>query len=179
MVNYINFRNSIFNCWNNAIHRFVDLSGRTSRYEFWAFNSVSLVIFLLSVLLGWILDEPKLVLNIFALYFLLPATSASVRRLHDLGMSGWWAFPAVGLTLAMLICWNFEISYYNTFLIFFALVYGSFLYWVLSSSGNPRFNKYGFEVKESAVYNLDSRAFICFMSAFLLGLWVIFLFYIW
>ena len=172
-------KKSIFTCWSAAIHRFFELKGRTSRYEFWAFNSVSLVIFLLSVLVGWLLDEPKMVLNIFAVYFLLPAISISVRRLHDLGMSGWWTAPAAILTIALLICWDLEIPYSNNLLPFFALTYGTFLYWVLSCNGEPRFNKYGFEVKEPAVYNLDSRAFICFMGTFLLGLWAIFFSYIW
>ena len=170
---------SIFTCWDAAIHRIFDLKGRTSRYEFWAFNSVSLVIFLFCVWAGWILDEPKMVLDIFALYFLLPATSAGVRRLHDLGMSGWWIAPMVILVPALLICWNFEIHDYNGFLVFGTLVYGSFLYWILSSTGEPHFNKYGFEVKEATVYNLDSRAFICFMTTFLFGLWAIFLTFIW
>lgn len=172
-------KKSIFDCWSMALHQFFDFKGRTSRYEFWAFNSVSVVIFLLSVLMGWLLDEPKMVLNIFAVYFLLPATSAGVRRLHDIGLSGWWTFPAVIAVLATLACWDFDIFKYNIFVVFFTLVYLTFLYWIFSCRGDAVFNKYGFKVNEAAVYDLDSRAFICFMTTFLLGLWAIFITYIW
>ena len=155
------------------------LKGRTSRYEFWAFQSVSLVIFLLSVLCGQFFEEPKIVVDIFALYFLFPATSVSVRRLHDLDMSGWWCAPTVILSLVLLVLWNLGYTFNFNALLFAALAYTSFLYWILCGRGIVAENKYGPMIEEHEESNLDSRAFMCFMFAFMIGLWVIFLTRIW
>lgn len=170
---------SIFVCWNDALKQMFALKGRTSRYEFWAFQSVSLVIFLLSVLCGQFFEESKIVVDIFALYFLFPATSVSVRRLHDLDMSGWWCDPAVILSLVLLVLWNLGYTCHFNALLFAALAYTSFLYWILCGRGEAAENKYGPMIEEHEESNLDSRAFMCFMFAFMIGLWVIFLTRIW
>ena len=75
---------TIFDCWNEAIRRFFDVKGRTTRYEFWAFQTVSLFIFILASLVGLVFGYYKIIFELFALYFLAPATTVSVRRLHDL-----------------------------------------------------------------------------------------------
>lgn len=170
---------SIFACWNDALRQMTTFKGRTSRYEFWAFQSVSLVIFLLSVFCGQMFGEPKIIINIFALYFLLPATSAAVRRLHDLGMSGWWWLPALLLLITLLVLWNLGNFAVLPFLLFAALIYCTFVYWVLCGRGQITENKYGNVIAESKGSNLDSRAFMCFIFAFLIGLWAIFLTHIW
>ena len=170
---------SIFSCWNDAIRQMTVFKGRTSRYEFWAFQSVSLVIFLLSAFCGQMFGEPKIIVDIFALYFLLPATSASVRRLHDLGMSGFWCLPALLLMLALLIMWNLGITAGQILLLLATLSYCTFLYWILCGRGLTVENKYGAVITEAQESNLDSRAFMCFIFAFIIGLWAIFLTHIW
>ena len=170
---------SIFVCWNDAIKQMFAYKERTSRYEFWAFQSVSLVIFLLLVLCGQFFEEAKIVVDIFALYFLLPATSICVRRLHDLGMSGWWCLPAILLSLLLLVLWNFGYSFNLSPLLFATSIYSTFLYWILCGRGMAADNKYGVKIDEPAESNLDSRAFMCFMFAFIIGLWVIFITHIW
>ncbi|MBR1825048.1 MAG: DUF805 domain-containing protein [Alphaproteobacteria bacterium] len=168
---------SMFKCWTEALTRMFDITGRTSRYEFWAFQSISLVIFLLLALIGYFLSEPKMVLDIFAVYFLFPAASSSTRRMHDISMSGWWTVPAVVLALTTLICWNLGV-HNMVLLLFFTLVYVSVLCDFWCRIGDDADNAYGAKVRESEYRNLESRAFISFMTAFIIGLWVIFAAYL-
>ena len=164
---------SIFDCWNEALRRFFDVNGRTTRYEFWAFQTVSLFIFLLAALVGFMFNAYRVVFEIFALYFLAPATTVSIRRLHDLGQSGWWALPIAGCGLLLLL--NSEFAFINDImLVFITLSYMSYLYWLLSAEGDDSENAYGSKVQEPEIYNQDSRVFITFMIVFLIGLWLTF-----
>lgn len=168
---------NMLSSWEDALKRMNVYKGRTSRYDFWAFQSVSLVIFLLLALIGYFLAEPKMVLDIFAVYFLLPAASSGVRRLHDISMSGKWIIPSIILALATLICWNLNID--NMILLLFAtLVYVSYLFGLWVRRGDMADNQYGTKVEEAEIYNLDSRAFISFMSTFITGLWAIYIVYL-
>ena len=165
---------TIFDCWTDAIKRFFDINGRTTRYEFWAFQTVSLFIFILAALIGFCFGLYKIVFEIYALYFLAPATTISIRRLHDMGLSGKWAVPALVLAIIMLISW--EIGTDFTFLpLFLLLCYISYLYSMLSDNGDREDNIYGKKVVEPEIYNQDSRVFIIFMALFLSALWIIFL----
>lgn len=168
---------SLFGCWADALTRMLEFSGRTTRYEFWAFQSVSLVIFLLMALVGYFLSQPKMVLDIFAVYFLMPAASSCTRRLHDISMSRFWALPAVILALTTLICWNFGV-HNMVLLLFLTLVYMSYLFGILRQEGDEIDNKYGPARHESERYYLESRAFISFMTTFEIGLWVIYAAYL-
>ena len=164
---------SIFDCWSEALRRFFDINGRTTRYEFWAFQTVSLFIFLLATLVGFIFNAYHIVFEIFALYFLAPATTVSIRRLHDLGQSGWWASPIAGCGLLLLL--NSEFGILNSIMtVFITLSYMSYLYWLLSTEGDDGENTYGPKVREPEIYNQDSRVFITFMIVFLVGLWLTF-----
>lgn len=165
---------TIFDCWNEAIRRFFDVKGRTTRYEFWAFQTVSLFIFILASLVGLVFGYYKIIFELFALYFLAPATTVSVRRLHDLGLSGKWAVPAVVFALAMLLCWELN-SNLVIIALFLLLCYISYLYYVLSFAAEEGDNIYGKKVTEPEIYNQDSKVFVMFMAAFLSVLWIIFL----
>ena len=168
---------SMLKCWAYALTHLTDFNGRTTRYEFWVFQSVSLVIFLLLALIGYFLSEPKMVIDIFAVYFLLPAASSASRRLHDISMSGWWTAPVVTLALATLICWNLGVR--NMILLLFAtLVYGTYLLNLLRQNSDDFDNKYGPVILENKKYDLESRSFISFMITFIIGLWVIFAAYL-
>ena len=72
---------------------YADFSGRASRTVFWQYVLVYAVI---NVLL-WVLGL-RLIGNLLSLALLLPSLGVSVRRLHDIGKSGW-------LVLLPLIPW--------------------------------------------------------------------------
>ena len=83
-------------------NKYAQFAGRASRSEFWYF---ALFYFILSFILGAIdtfVINPMLggttlesaqggiLLLLVALGLLIPIISLSIRRLHDIGKSGWW-----------------------------------------------------------------------------------------
>ena len=74
------------------------LSGRSSRSEYWWFVLGGNLAFMLSVILAGAIHSIFMILPIL----LMPAAiTLVVRRLHDVGKSGWWWFisfvPLVGV----------------------------------------------------------------------------------
>src|SRR5687767_8386828 len=99
----------------NAMRRYFEFGGRTSRAQFWLFILVYIIIMIVAVIIdNFVLGAqdgqgiPILVL-IVALVHLIPSLSAGVRRLHDTDRSGWWWFinfvPIIGpVWLIVLYC---------------------------------------------------------------------------
>lgn len=87
---------------------YCNFSGRASRSEFWWF-------YLFCIVIGWVINlvfmssetANYIVSGVFSLALLLPNLGLAVRRLHDIGKSGWWLFlafiPVVGIII--LIVW--------------------------------------------------------------------------
>jgi len=77
--------------------KYVDFEGRASRKEFWTFILANIVI---SVFLGNFLPYLG---SLFSLAIIVPTIAVSVRRLHDVGQSGWLLLvgliPLVGLII--------------------------------------------------------------------------------
>lgn len=77
--------------------KYVDFDGRANRKEFWTFVLVNLVI---SAILANILPYLG---SLFSLAIIVPSLAVSVRRLHDVGQSGWLLLvgliPLVGLII--------------------------------------------------------------------------------
>ena len=83
-----------------GFQKFLDFDGRAGRAEFWLW-----VLFLtLARIIFYILDPASLsggpVSMVFSIVTFLPSLAVSVRRIHDVGKSGWWLFcfgvPLVG-----------------------------------------------------------------------------------
>jgi len=78
-----------------VIKHYIDLNGRTDRAAFWQYVLVYLAIALLLWLLGL-----RFLANFVGLILFLPTLSIWVRRLHDVGRSGWLVLvPAVPIFL--------------------------------------------------------------------------------
>lgn len=80
---------------------YVNFNGRARRAEYWQFTLVNIVI---SILLG-VIDRaiglaPLGIGQLFGLAILLPGLAVAVRRLHDIGKSGWYyllvLLPVIG-----------------------------------------------------------------------------------
>ena len=83
-----------------GFNKYITLSGRATRAEFWYFM-LAIYIVVYSIL-GFAQDETTylilvIIISIISTLILVPIT---VRRLHDLGKSGWWwwmpLYPIVG-----------------------------------------------------------------------------------
>ncbi|MBR3492850.1 MAG: DUF805 domain-containing protein, partial [Bacteroidales bacterium] len=73
----------------SVFSKYATFSGRARRSEFWYFYLFYiLVAFGLSFLSIWI-SFAKYLYTLFGLGVFLPYTAVTVRRLHDIGKSGW------------------------------------------------------------------------------------------
>ena len=97
---------------------YVRFSGRARRREYWSFVVVALIGFAVVGGLGFVVgtalgfdeaEEPTvsaLAISVFWLYLLLPSMAVLFRRLHDIGLSGWFwllAFVPMFGTLIILV----------------------------------------------------------------------------
>jgi uncharacterized membrane protein YhaH (DUF805 family) len=84
----------------NALKKYAEFTGRTTRKEFWMF-----ILFYLLIYIGMVIVDSVLGTMIFTLVYALgmfvPSISISARRLHDTGRTGWWQLigliPLIGL----------------------------------------------------------------------------------
>lgn len=76
--------------------KYVEFTGRARRKEFWIFTLVNFVISVLLTVIGL-----EFIGTLFGLAILLPGIAVGVRRLHDIGKTGWWLLigfiPLIGL----------------------------------------------------------------------------------
>lgn len=85
---------------NTCFDKYSTLSGKASRSEFWWFTLFVWATLFLIVLALPCLFAPStvtLVVCFWVLISIIPLVAVSVRRLHDIGKSGWWLLKlAVG-----------------------------------------------------------------------------------
>ena len=98
----MNFIQSISTC----MRKYVTFSGRATRSEFWWFYLFTVLVNFAASFVGNLIFMSTY--NIFFIYLstitslilLLPSLAVAVRRLHDVGRSGWWiliAFTVIGI----------------------------------------------------------------------------------
>ena len=97
-----------------CLQHYADFTGRARRSEYWYFVLFN---FIVSILIGLSLGVIAGLLNVPALVYLaylwslavfIPSLAVSVRRLHDIGRSGWWLLlsliPLVGSIILIIWC---------------------------------------------------------------------------
>ena len=99
----------------NCFKQYAITDGRARRREFWILAIVMTVLLAITHFIdgktGYTIGNSGagyLSLAVFAVFF-LPALSVTIRRLHDIGRSGWWllagVIPIIGwLILFIFIC---------------------------------------------------------------------------
>lgn len=96
-------------------NRYADFDGRASRQEFWMFNLFYLLfviaISLLIIPFGNSETGSNIIFGIIVVYSLglaIPIWAVTVRRLHDIGLSGWWSLlsfiPYLGTVVLLIMC---------------------------------------------------------------------------
>lgn len=88
---------SIFDYFKETLtENYTNFEGRARRKEYWSFQLVSFIISLvLSGILMAINPELSMIANIYSLAVLVPSLGIAVRRLHDVGKSGWFLLIAL------------------------------------------------------------------------------------
>lgn len=84
--------------WKNCLKKYADFSGRSRRSEYWYFTLVNfIIIFLIALISGFTtLTSPllstilEILMFLYVIGIIIPAIAVTIRRLHDIGKSGWW-----------------------------------------------------------------------------------------
>lgn len=91
-----------------CLHQYADFNGRARRKEYWLFCLFNFIFAFIAGLLD-VLIGITIVTPLYTLFVLVPGISVTVRRLHDVGKSGWFYFisiiPIIGaIWLFVLLC---------------------------------------------------------------------------
>lgn len=102
------------NWYLKCLKQYADFSGRARRKEYWLF---ALFNFIIGFVIGFIdgalgtsipvagIGLIGLFATIYGLAVFIPGLAVAVRRLHDIGKSGWWYFivliPIVGFIILL------------------------------------------------------------------------------
>ncbi|MBN2837412.1 MAG: DUF805 domain-containing protein [Fusobacteriaceae bacterium] len=65
------------------LQKYFEINGRSRRKEFWLFS-------LLSAIVAGVLGQIPLIGAIVSLAFIIPGWTVGIRRMHDVGKSGWF-----------------------------------------------------------------------------------------
>lgn len=89
-----------------VLKKYADFSGRARRKEYWMFVLFNMIFLFVAMVFDSILGtnlggfEYGLFYTLYSLGVLIPSLAVAVRRLHDIGKSGWWLFislvPLIG-----------------------------------------------------------------------------------
>lgn len=80
-----------------VLRQYADFDGRARRTEYWMFTLINLLISLSLSALQYLLDVSLfgIISSIYSIAVLIPTIAVAIRRLHDIGKSGWFLLLAV------------------------------------------------------------------------------------
>ncbi len=78
------------NYYLTVLKKYAVFKGRATRAEYWYFSLFNIIIaVLISIISSIIKNNFNLLLILYILLTLIPSIAVSIRRLHDIGKSGW------------------------------------------------------------------------------------------
>ncbi len=99
------------NWYFKVLKQYADFNGRARRKEYWMFALISAIVSygIAGIAIATGIESLTFVSGAYSLAVLLPGLGVSVRRLHDVGKSGWFFLiilvPVIGaLWLLVLMC---------------------------------------------------------------------------
>jgi uncharacterized membrane protein YhaH (DUF805 family) len=104
------------NAYTTVMRRYFEISGRSSRSEYWLFVLVYLILAIIAkvidtAVLGISIESTGIVGGLVTLVHFIPSITVGIRRLHDTDRSGWWLLialiPLIGIIwLIVLFCFS-------------------------------------------------------------------------
>ena len=98
-----------------VLKQYVDFNGRARRKEYWMFVLISAIVSygIAGIAIATGIESLKFLSGAYSLAVFLPGLGVSVRRLHDVGKSGWFLLivlvPLIGaIWLLVLMCTDGE-----------------------------------------------------------------------
>jgi uncharacterized membrane protein YhaH (DUF805 family) len=103
----------------DALMRYFNFSGRTGRAQYWIYQLVIVLLFSAAIAFEYKMTgklphkgEVSPLLIFLTLFHAIPSITVTVRRLHDIGKSGWWYLlnfiPLGGLFVLVWTCFGSE-----------------------------------------------------------------------
>ena len=89
------------NFYLKVLQNYATFNGRARRSEYWYFFLFNVIISIAVSIIGGMLEMAFLG-NIYSLAVLIPSIAVGVRRMHDVGKSGWFLLiPIYNIILAV------------------------------------------------------------------------------
>jgi uncharacterized membrane protein YhaH (DUF805 family) len=89
------------NYYISVLQNYATFSGRARRKEYWMFFLFNMIFSFIFGFICGLIGVPELA-NLYALVVLLPSIAVAVRRMHDVGKSGWYILiPIYNLVLTV------------------------------------------------------------------------------
>ncbi len=90
-----------FNYYVSVLKNFAKFDGRARRAEYWYFVLFNIIISIVTGIIDGIIGMP-IVGGIYSLAVIVPSIAVAIRRMHDVGKSGWFILiPFYNLYLAV------------------------------------------------------------------------------
>lgn len=84
------------NYYLSVLKKYAVFSGRSRRAEYWYFTLFNIIIVIILTIISAVVGDNYNILGIlYGLAVLIPGIAVSVRRLHDVGKSGWMLLIAL------------------------------------------------------------------------------------
>ena len=89
------------NYYISVLQNYATFSGRARRKEYWMFFLFNMIFSFIFGFICGLIGVPELA-NLYTLVVLLPSIAVAVRRMHDVGKSGWYILiPIYNLVLTV------------------------------------------------------------------------------
>lgn len=82
------------NWYLKVVKNYLGFTGRARRKEFWMFFLINICVIVVLSIIDRIIGI-QLLSGLYGLAILLPAIAVGIRRLHDIGKSGWFMLLAL------------------------------------------------------------------------------------
>jgi len=97
------------NYYLDVLKKYATFSGRARRKEYWMFVLINAIVVMAISLIEYAAGTNGIIGYIYGLALIIPMSAVTVRRLHDIGKSGFWYFicliPLIGsIWLLVLLC---------------------------------------------------------------------------
>ena len=73
-----------------AFKKYADFEGRDNRPQYWYFVLLSIIVSIILQFIDSLIPGTNFLSYLYFLVVLIPSIAIAVRRLHDVGKSGWW-----------------------------------------------------------------------------------------
>lgn len=99
-----------------ALKKYAEFQGRAQRKEYWMFTLFNFLAMVLLGIVGALLGGGgegglgDVLQGLYGIAVLVPGIAVTVRRLHDIGKSGWWGLVALIPLIGSLILIYFAVK---------------------------------------------------------------------